>query len=116
MQALCKLDGFRAQRKHNSAPVAVAFEWTYLGCMSASRLSDLVWIRRAARSGLARQLRLGLGLHLRELADELEVDVATLCRWENGLAAPRRDAALRWARLLRELEIANRSAGDEVNA
>jgi transcriptional regulator with XRE-family HTH domain len=60
--------------------------------------------RLRARDGSGRSLRVAAGLSLAELADELDVDKATLSRWERGLESPRRSAAIRYHRLIEQLE------------
>lgn len=63
-------------------------------------LDELVRVRKAASNGAGRALRRRAGLSLRELADLIDVDPATLSRWERGAVRPRHDAALRWSNAL----------------
>lgn len=60
--------------------------------------------RMKARDGSGRTLRIAAGLSLADLAEELDVDKATLSRWERGLESPRRNAAIRYERLIDQLE------------
>lgn len=60
--------------------------------------------RSLAHSGRGKELRELAGLSLREFAGLLDVDPATLSRWERGVARPRRYAAARWLRACREIE------------
>jgi transcriptional regulator with XRE-family HTH domain len=69
-----------------------------------SRIRELVRIRELARSGVAREIRTRAGLSLAEVATELGVDPGAVAKWETGKSAPRAEVALRYARLLRELE------------
>ncbi|GHC37874.1 helix-turn-helix transcriptional regulator [Streptomyces mobaraensis] len=64
---------------------------------------QLVWVRDAAMSGSARQARTEARLTLSEIAELCEVDPSTVWRWEQGKRAPRGEAALRYARVLRAL-------------
>ena len=66
-------------------------------------VEDLTWVRRLASTGGARALRMGAGLSLREVADELGVSAAAVSRWERGLRRPGGRLALKWGRLLRSL-------------
>jgi predicted transcriptional regulator len=50
--------------------------------------------------GSAKAQRVGSGLSLRDVADALGVDKATVYRWEVGKRIPHREAALRYADLL----------------
>lgn len=70
------------------------------------RLADLVAIRRAARDGSARALRVEAGIGCRELAAAMGTSPSNLSRWENGKAAPPAEVALRWYDLLAEIEAA----------
>ncbi|MFI1183243.1 helix-turn-helix domain-containing protein [Streptomyces sp. NPDC020799] len=64
---------------------------------------QLAWVRAAAMSGTARQARTDARLTLSEIANLCEVDPSTVWRWEQGKRAPRGEAALRYARVLRDL-------------
>jgi transcriptional regulator with XRE-family HTH domain len=68
------------------------------------------------RSGRGRELREAAGLSVRQLARELDVDAATLSRWERGESRPRTRAASRWVALCQEIEhlveTGTRSEGD----
>jgi transcriptional regulator with XRE-family HTH domain len=59
--------------------------------------------RSAASSGAARGLRVGAGLSLREVADDLGVSVSTVFRWENGERRPSGELAERYGELLAAL-------------
>jgi DNA-binding transcriptional regulator YiaG len=48
----------------------------------------VAWVRRLAKSGAARALRESTGFSASEVARELGVSPATVCRWERGLAFP----------------------------
>lgn len=67
-------------------------------------MKRLMWIREAAESGQARAIRENARVSLRETARETDVAASTLDRWERGLNRPRRDAALRWARVLETIQ------------
>lgn len=66
-------------------------------------VSRLTAVRALAASGAARNIRLGAGLSLSELADQIEVSTSTVFRWERGQRKPRGEAALRYGSLLAEL-------------
>ena len=63
----------------------------------------LARMRRAVRSGEARELRVTSGLSLREVAEDIGTHLATIHRWEQGICLPRGPHAVRYARLLDEL-------------
>ena len=65
-----------------------------------NELTRLMQARALGRDGRGRSLREGTGLSLREVAEAIEVDQATLLRWERGTTRPRRAAALRWLLVL----------------
>ncbi|MET9413265.1 helix-turn-helix transcriptional regulator [Streptomyces klenkii] len=71
--------------------------------MIRSDALQLAWVRAAAVSGTARQARTDARLTLSEIAELCEVDPSTVWRWEQGKRAPRGEAALRYARVLRAL-------------
>jgi DNA-binding XRE family transcriptional regulator len=56
----------------------------------------LVRGRTLGRSGRGRAIREQAGLSLRELARIVQVDAATLSRWERGDVRPRQAGAARW--------------------
>jgi DNA-binding transcriptional regulator YiaG len=62
------------------------------------------------RPSEARAIRVAAGVSQARLAAELEVHEMTVCRWEAGTRVPHGDLRLAYARLLRELEEATRSA------
>ncbi len=63
----------------------------------------VVRVRKALRSGAARQMRERAGLSQSEAARAIGVHEVTLSDWERGRNAPRFDAAMAYARLLDEL-------------
>jgi transcriptional regulator with XRE-family HTH domain len=67
-------------------------------------LQAVVRGRRLGREGRGRFLREAAGLSLRDLAHAVGVDVATLSRWERGVARPRHAAAVRWVAACDEIE------------
>ncbi|MEU8550250.1 helix-turn-helix transcriptional regulator [Streptomyces roseoverticillatus] len=71
--------------------------------MIRTDILQLAWVRDAALSGTARQARTEAHLTLSEIAELCEVDPSTVWRWEQGMRAPRGEAALRYARVLQAL-------------
>ena len=69
-----------------------------------NEIASLVRGRTLGRSGRGRALRERAGISLRELAEIVEVDAATLCRWERGDVRPRRSGAARWVEACEEIE------------
>src|SRR5713101_5658494 len=67
-------------------------------------LVRLAVIRALARSGEARRIRERAGLSRQDISPEVGADQSSIGRWEAGLTTPRRDAALRWERVLRRLQ------------
>jgi transcriptional regulator with XRE-family HTH domain len=70
----------------------------------SEEITRLLKARWFGTSGEGRRLRERAGLSLREEAEAIGVDPATLARWELGLCRPRTDAALRWEALLSQLQ------------
>lgn len=66
-------------------------------------LLTLAWVRRACRTGDARAIRLEAHASCAEVGASIDVDQATVWRWENGQRQPRGEAALRYAAVLRLL-------------
>lgn len=75
--------------------------------MTAEELVLLGIARRRARDGSGRRIREASELSLRLIAQNVGISEATLSRWETGDRRPSRDAAVRWVRLLDQLERAN---------
>jgi len=73
------------------------------------RCVDLARVRRLARSGQARKIRVAGDVSLREMARDRGVDPSTLARWETARTRPSPDAALRWLDLLLRIEATSRS-------
>jgi transcriptional regulator with XRE-family HTH domain len=63
----------------------------------------VAWVRRLAKSGAARTLRESTGFSASEVARELGVSPATVCRWERGLRVPGEVDAERWALVLKRM-------------
>lgn len=68
-----------------------------------SNLVEVAKVRALLRSGAARSIRVAAGISQSELALELGVSGATICRWERGNRMPRAEVALRYGALLHEL-------------
>jgi len=67
-------------------------------------IASLVEIRAALANGHVRELRERARLTQRELAAAINVDAATVSRWESQLRRPRGEAAQRLAHMVRLLE------------
>ena len=78
--------------------------------MTAEELVLLGIARRRAADGTGRRIRTTAQLSMRLIADAIQVSEGTICRWEKGERRPSGDAAVRWARLLHELDRANTKA------
>lgn len=65
---------------------------------------ELARMRDMVHGGLVRELRVGAGLTLAEVARDVGVVPSTVFYWERG-HTPRGEAAVRYARLLLDLEI-----------
>lgn len=72
--------------------------------MPMDEVRQLVWRRLLGQDGRGRELREAAGISLRELARLLDVDVATLSRWERGEVQPRSSGAIRWVLVCQELQ------------
>ncbi len=70
---------------------------------TGDRLVRLARIRTLARSGGARAIRMAAGISAAELAAAVDVDRATVSRWERGVQVPTGDAAMRWLEVLDRL-------------
>lgn len=57
-----------------------------------------------ARSGLARELRIGAGLSLSELASVVGVTAGSIWLYENARTLPRGDHAVKYAEVLERLQ------------
>ena len=69
-----------------------------------NEIALLIRGRTLGRTGRGRALREEAGLSLRELARIVEVDAATLSRWERGDVRPRKSGATRWVQVCQEIE------------
>jgi transcriptional regulator with XRE-family HTH domain len=72
--------------------------------MRRNEVAMLIEARAAARSGHAARVRTAADLTQAEVARLVGVTPAAVSLWESGSRRPRGEAALRWARLLRDLE------------
>jgi transcriptional regulator with XRE-family HTH domain len=79
-----------------------------------SDLVKLAEVRAAARAGTCRRVRLAAHLSLREVAAAVGVGVSTIYRWEVGERRPQGRPALRYAKLIAELEVATNGGGRDV--
>lgn len=61
-------------------------------------------VRGRLKDGTARVLRMRAGLTQTEVASTCRVSEATVSRWERGKRMPRTREALRYGRVLRQLE------------
>lgn len=72
--------------------------------VETDQAESLQRVRRWARSGRARAIRVETGLSQSELGRSVGVDQSLISLWERGLRIPRGPAALRYAALLASLE------------
>jgi transcriptional regulator with XRE-family HTH domain len=77
--------------------------------MDTTALLRLTSARRLARTGRGRELRLGAGLSLGEVAGAVGVGESTVYRWERAERMPRGEPAIAWAELCDRLEADLRS-------
>lgn len=68
--------------------------------MTESDLIVLARVRRLAKSGAARAIRVGQDVSLAEMGSSLGVGPATIYRWESGQRSPRGELALAYASAL----------------
>jgi len=78
--------------------------------MPNPELADLLRARRCAADGSGRLLREAAHLSLRDVARAADINLSTLHRWETGERRPHGDAAIRYGRLLADLEQIQRVA------
>ncbi len=78
-----------------------------IDAMTAEQLVLLGIAARRAEDGSGRRIREKARLSMRLVAQNIGVAEATVSRWENGNRKPRGEAAIRWVRLLDQLERAN---------
>lgn len=76
----------------------------------AADLVALLRARRCAADGTGRQLREAAHLSLRDMASAADLSPSTLSRWETGGRRPHGAAAIRYGRLLGDLEELARAA------
>lgn len=69
-----------------------------------SDLIALLRARRYAADGTGRRLREAAHLSLRDLAAAAGLSYSTVSRWETGVSRPRGGGAIRYGRLLGDLE------------
>jgi transcriptional regulator with XRE-family HTH domain len=69
-----------------------------------NEIALLIRGRTLGRTGRGRAIREEAGLSLRELAQIVEVDAATLSRWERGDVRPRQAGAARWLNACNAIE------------
>lgn len=67
----------------------------------------LAWVRRIAKSGVARATRIEAGLSLAETGRAVGVSGAAVCRWERGERSPSGEPAIRYGELMRRLSDAS---------
>ena len=72
---------------------------------------DLARVRAWLRTGEARAIRKRAGLSQADVALAVGTDGPQVSRWESGKSVPRRNSALKLARLLTELDEMNRRGG-----
>jgi DNA-binding transcriptional regulator YiaG len=72
--------------------------------MNVEQFRLLAAARRHATDGSGRRIRQTANLTLAEVAAVVGVSEPTVSRWEEGLQRPRTDAAIRWAKVLAELQ------------
>ena len=65
---------------------------------------QLVRMRDMVRGGLVRELRIGAGLSLSEVARAVGVTPGAVHHWERGIRLPQGQAAVRYALLICSLE------------
>jgi transcriptional regulator with XRE-family HTH domain len=75
--------------------------------MDVPTLTAIAANHQRGLDGSARAIRLRAGWTLARMARQLGVHESAVGRWENGRRQPRGDVALRWARLVDELERQN---------
>jgi len=70
------------------------------------RVIALVLVRRLVTSGTAKEIRLGAGLSLADIATACGIDQSTVSRWERGERTPTGEGARRYGELLAALSSA----------
>lgn len=89
-----------AAPKHTSKAIATALE------LSA--------VRRLAKNGEARQLRILANLTQAEIGDAVGVTAVTICTWERGIRRPTGQPAINYGRLLAGIAEAHRGDDDRA--
>ena len=75
--------------------------------MGSRELRELQRMRDMVHGGLVRAVRVNAGLSLREVAQAVGVTPSAVFYWEQGKNVPRGEPAIRYARVLLELEKAS---------
>jgi DNA-binding transcriptional regulator YiaG len=83
------------------APIACSTEFVTTELSETLQLSLLG--RELVATGRGAHLRRAAGITQRQLADEIDVDVMTVSRWERRQRLPRPAEAARYARVLKVL-------------
>jgi DNA-binding transcriptional regulator YiaG len=76
---------------------------TIAGVLTTDDLLDLQQAREMARSGVAKIVRQGAGLSLREMGEPIEASASTILRWERGERRPTGPKGAAWGRQLQRL-------------
>jgi len=71
--------------------------------MQPTQLAKVSRVRRLCADGGAREIRTSRSLSLGDIATTLGVHKSTVLRWETGTCQPKKEAALRYGRLLEKL-------------
>ncbi len=67
-------------------------------------LVERVRATRRPEPSRRRQIRLAVGVTLREIAEEIGVGTLTVSQWERGISRPRFEHAIAYRKLLERLE------------
>ena len=72
--------------------------------MGREEIFELARMRDTVNGGLVKFVRVNAGLSVREVAQVVGVHPTTIFCWEKGGSIPREEAAVRYAKLLFDLE------------
>ena len=72
--------------------------------MANNNTLELIRVRRLITSGEARKRRKEAGISLSEMASGVEVDPSTIWRWETSRRRPHGPPALRYLKVLDQIE------------
>lgn len=96
--------------KHGSSQ-SITVVCPILGMTEQAKAWMIAWVREQCVNGEARRERQRLKLSEAQVGAVVGTSEVNISRWERGIRLPRKDAALRYAKALRQMEKIETSTG-----